>query len=124
MNMIDNLGISNLLQSTEAVCCGYRFKHIQMEDLKDLVKWPKFKDEKLSWANFTATTHALQNRWYQNSVRPQVAWMTIRRDDKERPLIGRCSVSQPDTGDDLIFGIVLRPDIVGKGVGTKVIKAI
>ena len=122
--MIDNLGISNQLQSTEAVCCGYRFKHIQMEDLKDLVKWPKFKDEKLNWANFTATTHALQNRWYQNSVRPQVAWMTIRRDDKERSLIGRCSVSQPDTGDDLIFGIVLSPEIVGKGGGTKVIKAI
>lgn len=95
-----------------------------MDDLKDLAKWPKFKDKKLSWANFSATTITLQERWYQNSVKPRVAWMAIRSDNVERSLIGRCSVSQPDTGSDLIFGIVLRPDITGKGVGTKVIKAI
>lgn len=124
MNLTEHISIGNLLQGTEALCDGYRFKHIQIEDLKDLVKWPKFKDKKLSWANFTATTPALQNRWYQNSVKPQIAWMTIRRDDKDKTLVGRCSVSQPDTGDDLIFGIVLRPDIIDKGVGTKVIKAI
>ena len=95
-----------------------------MEDLVDLARWPKFKEEQLKWANFSATTPALRTRWYQNSVRPQVAWLTIMQDKTEEPLIGRCSVSQALTGTDLIFGIVLRPNITNKGVGTKVIKAI
>ncbi len=116
--------IGDLLQSSEAHYDGYTFNHIEMEDLIDLAKWPKFKDEKLSWANFSATTSALQTRWYQTSVKPKVAWMTIKQNNCDKPLIGRCSVSQPEKGNDLIFGIVLRPDLTDKGVGTKVIKAI
>lgn len=116
--------ISDLLQRTEAHYDGYTFNHIEMKDLIDLAKWPKFKDETLNWANFSATTPALQTRWYQSSVKPKVAWMTIRQNNSDKPLIGRCSVSQPETGSDLVFGIVLRPDITDKGVGTKVIKAI
>ena len=68
--MDDEIPIGIRLGRIEARFKNYSVRHIQMSDLPELAKWPKFEEKNLSWANFSATTSSLQSRWYQNSVKP------------------------------------------------------
>lgn len=120
--MKEETPIGTRLRRVEAKFKNYTVRHIQMADLPDLARWPKFEEKTLSWANFSATTPSLQSRWYQNSVKPKVAWLTIKDDENE--LIARSSLTQPETHQHLVFGIVIRPDLIGFGIGTEITQGI
>ncbi|MHA2028914.1 MAG: GNAT family N-acetyltransferase [Candidatus Kariarchaeaceae archaeon] len=111
------------LRNLEACFNGYQVRHIRMKDLPELAAWPKFKQSNWVWANFSASTPSLQSRWYQNSVKPTVGWLIVRLLENNE-LISRCSVTQPKNSNDLVFGVVIRPDLVGKGLGTDITRGV
>lgn len=100
-------------------------RRINKADLSVLAKWPKFDNPAYVWANYPATSSNLQERWYKNQSKSYILWLVIHDTSPDEPdLVGRCSITQPLSGDELLYGIVVRPDVVDQGLGTRITKMV
>ena len=107
---------------TSVTVDNLRFYPIRETDLRDLARWPKFTEKSLIWANFPAATSELQRRWLLHQKQNHIVWIMVRDQDGE--LIGRCSITQPISSNEVMYGIVLRPDMVEKGLGTQITRIV
>ena len=108
---------------TKLVFEGLSIRQLQLSDLKEMASWPKYEGRLLAWANFSASTPELQERWFHSSTGPLKIWL-IAKSTSHEGIIGRVSLSQPVEGNELIFGIALRPDVLDQGLGTKITEMI
>lgn len=114
------VSLRSKFQNNSARYNDYLVSLIKREDLEEIVKWPIFEDPNFAWANFPAKTKELSDRWYKTQVSDRVVWLIVRNTSYFKDqIILRCSITQPMEGEDYLFGIVLRPDLVNRGIGTE-----
>lgn len=113
-----------IVTSVSDAFVGTKVEHDQLvftpmifDDLEEMAAWPRFEKRELAWANFPAQTDELRKRWYNQQQKSHLQWIIIR--DQSGKMIGRCSLSQPITGKQVLYGIVIRPDKLEQGYGTK-----
>lgn len=108
-------------QRTEARFENYLIRPIERDDLDIIAEWPLFSDSQFAWANFPATTDQLRDSWYKRHTGEFLVWFVIINEKLSQGvnnIIARSSITQPISGTDCLFGIVLRPDVVNQGIGT------
>ncbi|MDH5403141.1 MAG: GNAT family N-acetyltransferase [Candidatus Heimdallarchaeota archaeon] len=93
---------------------------LKQSDLAELVRWPKFENSDLLWANFQFNSKEMQDRWMSSNVKPWIHWYSVR--DSKNMLIARCTITETEDNDIVMFGIVVRPDYIGKGYGQQITK--
>ncbi len=121
---------------------------LTLDDLKEIAQWPQYKEEKLSWANFTYITHQEQKYWFNTNMGNHSFWLSLfvlshyttnkgllrekahalskgivdrtalQTSPNKRSLIGRISTLVPEKQDELIFGIAIHPHFLELGLGT------
>ncbi|MHA2172812.1 MAG: GNAT family N-acetyltransferase [Candidatus Kariarchaeaceae archaeon] len=109
------------LRGIKAKYQNYAIQLLQREDLDEIAVWPQYNDPLFSWANLPATTPQLRERWMRGQSKEYLVWLVIRNPDYNNPktqIICRCSITQPLVGGEFLFGIVMRPDLVEKGIGS------
>jgi len=114
------VSVSDAFSGTSATCEGLTIQPISFDDLDEMANWPQFEERELAWANFPAKTTELRKRWYLQQQKDHLQWLIVR--DHSNEMIGRCSLTQPLSGGSLIFGLVIRPDKLGQGLGTQITK--
>lgn len=97
---------------------GHSVHRLKREDLDEITDWPKF-DFPYAWANFNITDPKLKDKWIVRNTRADTLWFIMR---SEKKIVARGSIIQPEEGEELIFGMVLKPDIVDHGIGTKCVR--
>ncbi|MHA2252700.1 MAG: GNAT family N-acetyltransferase [Candidatus Kariarchaeaceae archaeon] len=94
---------------------------IEREDLKKIADWPPYLEQYFSWANFPAKTDHLRDRWYKTQIKDHLIWFVIQNSEyqaENNDIISRCSFTQPLEGEEYLFGIVIRSDLVNQGIGS------
>ena len=91
---------------------------LKRKDLDEITHWPKYEYPH-AWANFNITDSNLKDKWMVRNARTDTLWFVIRYNSK---LIARGSIIQPEEIEELIFGIVLKADLVEQGIGTKCVR--
>ena len=109
------VSVSDAFSGTSVSHEGLTIRPIHFDDLDEMANWPQFEGKELSWANFPAKTSELKKRWYLQQQKDHLQWLIVR--DESNELIGRCSLTQPLSGTSVIFGLVIRPDKLGQGLG-------
>lgn len=115
---MDNL--SRSFTGTKVVYDELTLRPMSYDDLEEMANWPKYKERTLLWANFPANTDELRKRWFNQQQKDHLQWIVIR--NTQNKLIGRCSITAPLSGSSVLFGIVLHPSMLERGIGTKVTK--
>ena len=99
-----------------------RLTPITKAHLDDLSKWPKFKTFDMQWANFFPSNIVQKNRWFRENTRGNRLWFVGERTEdnwRTAEVICRVSLITPIHGSDFIFGIVIHPELLERGLGTK-----
>ncbi|MCY3411507.1 MAG: GNAT family N-acetyltransferase [Candidatus Heimdallarchaeota archaeon] len=98
----------------------YTIDRLTREDLDEIADWPKYTHP-YAWANFSVKNDLLKDRWMTKNVRLDNLWLVFKFEGK---IIGRASLIEPEERDELIFGIVMRPDLIEQGLGSKCIRLV
>ena len=99
-----------------------RLTPLRRDHLGELSKWPKFREHDMQWANFFPTNKFQMERWFKENNTPRKLWFAgefSKNRWRSSSLVSRVSLIIPIHGRDIIFGIVIRPDKLEKGMGTK-----
>ncbi|MHA2502422.1 MAG: GNAT family N-acetyltransferase [Candidatus Kariarchaeaceae archaeon] len=112
------VSISDAFVGTQVEHDGLKLYPMEFSDIEDMGSWPRFETEDLAWANFPVQTAELRKRWFVQQQKDHLVWIIIRNELGQ--LVGRSSLTQPLSGSSLIFGLVIRPDLMGQGLGTKI----
>ncbi len=89
-------------------------------DLDIISKWPKY-EYPFAWANFNIVNDLLKDNWMTRNKRNSTYWFVISKDGE---LIARGSLILPEENDELIFGMVLKADLTGRGLGTECLSSV
>lgn len=92
-----------------------QFKKPTENDAKDIAKWTYEGD--YSFYNNDKTE--AKKDWAMNIHNEENTFAIY---DEKNTLIGNCSFTYED--DQLMFGVQMRPDLTGKGMGTKIVETI
>ncbi len=99
-----------------------RLTPLRRDHMDELSRWPKFNTLDMQWANFFPTNSVQKNRWFKDNTGGRKLWFAGERTSnnwRSTELICRISLIIPIHGEDIIFGIVVHPNLLERGLGTK-----